>query len=127
MGCDIHGIFEVKLNGKWYTYDRVKQGRNYWLFGKLAGVRGGGSIFEPKGIPDDISEVTSKELEDWDCDSHTHTWFTKDEMQAILEDVKRESNGLEDIFNYQILWQFFVFEEEVQKYEDGRCLIWFDS
>ena len=57
MGCDIHSFVEYHTAGAreaWYfgTFDI---GRNYVLFGLLAGVRCGGCLFQPRGLPDDMS------------------------------------------------------------------------
>jgi hypothetical protein len=61
MGCDIHAYLDVveaepdpKTNYKGYTSTfagRIDLGRNYELFGLLAGVRGGPALYQPRGIP----------------------------------------------------------------------------
>lgn len=62
MGCDIHGYIEYK---RWPTLDTpycLFSGRlgdrDYSMFGLLAGVRQDGCMFEPRGIPKDISRTT---------------------------------------------------------------------
>jgi len=70
MGCDIHGMFQAKKDGKWRdipsTWD---QDRHYFLFSWLAGVRNGHGfagvptytpitpISEPRGLPEDFELV----------------------------------------------------------------------
>jgi len=112
MGCDIHVYLEKKtvINNisKWinidywqlnpyydgidkheqqYEHVSVFRGRNYELFNILAGVRGGGDgmIDSPRGLPEDVSEVTKKESEKWDSDGHSHSHFTLLELRAFLE------------------------------------------
>ena len=108
MGCDIHVYLERKrnINGveKWVNIDYFKKnpyydgvdkyetelehvpvysGRNYGLFSVLADVRNYGDvtpISEPKGVPGDMSDVTRKEYEYWECDGHSHSYFTLKEL-----------------------------------------------
>lgn len=108
MGCDIHFYVEKKVKGKWvaadkYTKDedgnlnvdyddRFYAGRNYNLFAILANVRngigfagcktGGGfiPISEPKGLPEDVSQKVKDISDGWDCDGHSHSWFTVKEL-----------------------------------------------
>lgn len=59
MGCDIHMYVEYKRKDSDYFSDfggRINPGRNYWMFGILAGVRSdANNLFPPKGIPDDLA------------------------------------------------------------------------
>jgi len=59
MGCDIHMWVErLESDGLWHLVPDAKvfKGRNYRLFGWLAGVRGDGPpIAEPRGWPSDMS------------------------------------------------------------------------
>jgi len=69
-------------------------GRNYNLFAILADVRNGrgfagvktgegfNPISEPKGIPEDVSEMVEKLARQWDCDRHSHSYFTVEELLA---------------------------------------------
>lgn len=60
MGCDIHMYVEYRPNKTWGSdswqsfNDRMNPGRDYHLFGLLAGVRGGTAIIEPRGLPSDL-------------------------------------------------------------------------
>lgn len=59
MGCDIHMYVEyrAKDSGHWYTFgQKINPGRNYRLFGLLAGVRSGEEpMFQPRGMPEDAA------------------------------------------------------------------------
>lgn len=61
MGCDIHGYIEyekfVMQDGTVYRscIGQNLGDRDYSMFGFLAGVRRDGCIFEPRGIPDNLS------------------------------------------------------------------------
>jgi hypothetical protein len=62
MGCDIHPHIEFHRGtddqGKelWWEFCEPYLGRNYNLFGLMAGVRGfQKAIFEPRGVPENIS------------------------------------------------------------------------
>ena len=108
MGCDIHINCEIKTSdGYWencdfFTIDptykslkgdperppkwlikQVDVGRNYALFGVLAGVRDRSHpmISEPRGIPDNISKQTKKRYlreSEWGC--HSYSWLTLKEL-----------------------------------------------
>lgn len=109
MGCDIHLYTEVlktvydkktwvncdrwKLNPYYgledeenqYEIDYLYHDRNYALFAVLADVRNYGGtphICEPKGLPEDVSTVVKAESDRWDCDGHSHSWFTLAELIA---------------------------------------------
>jgi hypothetical protein len=121
MGCDIHLFTEIKKSinsqDKWVNADNWRynpyyqegndegermlnieslySGRNYTLFGILAGVRDNSndSIDDPRGLPEDVSEVTKKESDRWDGDGHSHSWLTLKELkeyQGLHPVVKRE-------------------------------------
>jgi hypothetical protein len=121
MGCDIHLFTEIKKSinsqDKWVNADNwrynpyyqegnddgermlsvesIYSGRNYELFGILAGVRdhSNDSIDDPRGLPEDVSEVTKKESDRWDGDGHSHSWLTLKELkeyQGLHPVVKRE-------------------------------------
>ena len=71
--------------------------RNYELFSVLANVRNGASMWEtmagigdkavslpyisePKGIPEDCCIHTKEYIDIWDCDGHSHSYFTIKEL-----------------------------------------------
>ena len=51
MGCDIHPHIEYRAVGEehWYCFAEPTIGRDYDLFGLLAGVRGGPPLYQPRG------------------------------------------------------------------------------
>jgi hypothetical protein len=57
MGCDIHGYVEERSGDSWWLFSgRLSLGRDYRMFGLLAGVREGGPpIVAPRGFPLDAS------------------------------------------------------------------------
>jgi hypothetical protein len=114
MGADIHIFTEryishVKGDEKWVNIDHwtynpwykegkddermldhisIYDGRDYELFGILANVRytpDEGPISEPRGLPDDVSNVTKKESDIWGEDGHSHTYFTLRELKDYIE------------------------------------------
>lgn len=111
MGADIH-LFSEKyktVNGvqKWVNADYWKinpyfgiddyepelelvsiyRNRNYNLFNVLAEVRGNGpSISQPRGLPDDVSDIVKKESDRWDGDGHSHSYFTLAELKKYYKE-----------------------------------------
>lgn len=64
-------------------------GRNYVLFGALAGVRvDDNQIWEERGFPDDASDHVREDYEGWDVDAHTPSWQTLDELLSVDWDKK---------------------------------------
>ena len=103
MGCDIHGRVQVKRwkgQEKWSDFGEIPRGRNYALFGNLAGVRayyvdGLKTISEPRGYPSDFTfdenddhEIHHFSATDVPCTQlywmgdHSHSWLSLDEMLA---------------------------------------------
>ena len=74
------GSWHVPWNSEYYS------GRNYYLFSILADVRNGGSV-EPidydRGIPDDASSGYRYMCDQWDCDAHSHSYFTLEELLNV--------------------------------------------
>lgn len=121
MGTDIHITVEVKNeHGVWedktlclspyneegetyltnYLDERhpCDPGRNYWLFGFLAeGVRGNPNLptmGEPRGVPDDASEMYRAWVDQNDGDGHSHSWFTIKELMAVDWNQKITHEGI---------------------------------
>ena len=71
MGCDIHCYIDYQSpykDGSPYNFcGRISLGRNYWLFGLLAGVRidpkelGTKLLYPPRGIPEKLSYQVESE------------------------------------------------------------------
>ena len=65
MGCDIHCYIEYKSpdTDGWSDFGRINPGRNYDLFGKLAGVRRieVTPVVEPRGLPEDVAYAASSD------------------------------------------------------------------
>jgi hypothetical protein len=99
MGCDIHGVLQVKYvytdrksprwdKIPWYTLGTIESGRNYALFAALAGVCNYHSITpisEPRGFPEDYDPRIPSKLFDilgeYEGD-HSFSWLT---LKEILE------------------------------------------
>jgi len=123
MGCDIHMSIEVLMewNGiyKWLNadhyelsmYDQHAGGiqydpidiydkRDYDLFAMLANVRNYNNlvpIMEPRGKPSDLSWITSKRIEDYGSDGHSHSYFTLKELKEHA--TGKEYGGMNDLIN----------------------------
>jgi len=78
MGCDIHLYIEYKNGDQWSNFGRrINPGRNYSLFGSLAGVRCESDHITPRGVPDDIGYSA---FDDWSIYvSDTQTEDTRSE------------------------------------------------
>lgn len=149
MGADIHAYIERynKETNQWESLSLYKKnpnnayepvlvydGRNYELFGLLAGVRGGfhlfgggyGYIVEPRGIPNDLSVYVQDKWESGKDEDgrqwwHTPTWYDLCELETyayLLSDfnktIKRKNETIR------------LLEEEIEKLnrqgdEDENC------
>ena len=156
MGCDIHPHIEVKINGFWQHHSCPHFKRDYRLFAKLANVRNDGSIKPialPRGLPKDISEVTTIEAKFWGRDGHSHSWINAEEIrEAYLFHVKPSDDVLDGMtaeqqreYHWELLrtgmeWGYLCgmgFEAFCKhdvhsscfppQYEDLRMVFWFDN
>ncbi len=94
MGCDIHMYLEYKNKTQekatWRGWPRINPGRDYLLFGKLAGVRySDHQMFAKRGMPSDIG---------WMVLSDAYLYITEEETDAdgscTLEQAKRWGNPI---------------------------------
>jgi hypothetical protein len=60
------------------------RGRDYEFFTSIAGVRSYNEdhkiIWQPRGVPDDVSPLVKKEIDYYDCDGHSHSWQMLSEL-----------------------------------------------
>lgn len=97
-------------------------GRNYYLFSILAGVRGDDEPIDyPRGIPEDCSSGYSYVTNQWDGDGHSHSYFTLKELLEV------------DWNSYQTeyLSEFMETIEKMKSIDDDpekvRCVFFFDN
>lgn len=136
MGCDIHAYIEVKIGGRWVCHSQPRIKRAYGIFGKLAGVRDcGPAIIEPRGFPEDASEIVRIEYEYDDVDAHTAGWLTANELQKFI-DWLIETEGHEFASDWQHEQLGYVTGNSPQyipgrgypeRYEAMRLVFWFDN
>lgn len=139
MGCDIHPHFEVKIKGEWKYYGQGNSERNYLIFSKLAGVRDYDNttdkIDDPRGLPDDVTEMTKIHSDVYASDGHSHSWISSEEYVEVIQfmqDYCRE-NKYEYEFDYVYLFEnsFYDFHKErgilPEFVEDFRMVFWFDN
>lgn len=98
MGCDIHLHTEIKRNGIWQHHSEAKIERNYPLFAKMANVRNGYKIVpisNPKGFPEDATELTKLHSEKYGCDGHSHSWLSAAEISELHRWIMNEARPKE--------------------------------
>ena len=156
MGCDIHIYTEVKIKDKWtcvdpmrlYDYEQdsyvrsiyitkrqIYEGRNYYLFGALAGVRcyGGPDLIDsPRGIPLDVSDVI-QEISDFELE-HTPCWLSLSDLKQYkwYKQNKCYKDALRYFFSRRIKNSTVNKLTRLQKKykvtsEEIRVVFWFDS
>jgi hypothetical protein len=61
--------------------------RNNGLYGLMAGVRGVITLFEPRGLPDDVPDTVAWALRDGPGaeEDFAHSWLTTDEVREVWE------------------------------------------
>jgi hypothetical protein len=92
-------------------YDKTwwdAKSRNYELFAKLAGVRGDGP--EPKGVPDDASDLSVFAVSTYGEDGHSHSWCdAKEFVAAYVETLPAnhhmQKQWLSDLLESQNAWK----------------------
>jgi hypothetical protein len=102
---------------------RFYGGRNYYLFGILAGVRYDRiePISEPRGVPNDISEAYKEQLNQWEGDAHSKSYLTLKELLDV-DWSKYETEYISDF-----LTTIERMKEVDPDPEKVRCLFFFDN
>jgi len=93
MGCDIHGVFEVNVKGKWWAFDHINNNRRYAWFGILSGVRYDGPFcdsqrWDPRDNKDNASVAWLSICTDWGPDLHSHSLVTMDALEQANEAMR---------------------------------------
>lgn len=140
MGCDIHEYREKKVNGEWITADTWETeedgymtndcpylGRNYTLFGFLAGVRIEVSegLGEPKGLPDDVSTEVKQASDYWGSDGHSHSWVLVSDIKEHLAKLLIEPTEASEYYEGGLRSIVEMFKDIDG--EDHRFVFWFDN
>jgi hypothetical protein len=145
MGADIHAHVEIKVDGEWHYYGQLMIDRDYALFAKMAGVRNTYNKIQPmfplRGLPEDISFLTSLHRQDWGVDGHSDSWISSDEYQELskwyreeyegritsIHGIQRESWPVLYLFGNSFRY-FKKFKEDYPDFvEDFRVVFWFDN
>jgi hypothetical protein len=95
-----------------FTIQSMYIGRNYYLFGILAGVRNGliTPIAEPKGLPKDVSKPIKELSERWNGDGHSHTWLSLKELLDYNWTESEETEGYVNGYVYN-KWNYWLREQ----------------
>lgn len=74
-----------KCENGWANFRQVNAtGRDYYLFGELANVRGT-SEREALGLPSDISPELAQAAENYGADGHSHSYISLEDFKCIVE------------------------------------------
>lgn len=140
MGCDIHCYSEILFDNQWkqigplaikynssenfLTYGNTYVGRNYQLFGLLAGVRSHVNPILPiRDLPNNLSEEIKDEAKKWEGDAHTHHFYYLDELVESKEMFKKISREfISTIENLEFICDKFKISQS-----DVRIVFWFDN
>ena len=128
MGCDIHAFIEEKYLHK-DTYRCVAKlflNRDYYLFALLAGVRYKKDfpctpMYEPKGIPCDLSYQVNYDYEKWKDDAHSSSVLSLDEVSALAA-----SMVFEDRLDEHTKHEVRILAEMMEGLNKPRLVFWFD-
>ncbi len=153
MGCDIHSFAEKKnAQGQWEVIPDFEpfEDRNYALFGWLADVRnysGLTPIAERRGIPEDASFEVKDDYEAWDCDAHSASWLSIEELLAFDYDASCEDRrvtrqtsygwdggctcepgeGRQTTYREMFGQDFFNDLDKLKELGAERIIFWFDN
>jgi hypothetical protein len=90
--------------GEALHFNEYYQGRNYELFGTIAGVRSGpleGHTIEDRGTPEDASPEYKKEAVG--PDFHSHGYYTLEELQAFPKKAWKHTSFRETLLRMAAL------------------------
>jgi hypothetical protein len=110
--------------------DQPYHGRNYRLFGALAGVRDSSMDWISdidRGLPDDVSEEILGLSNDWDSDGHSHNYLYLNEILDShyyrMTDNELDEIGLGTYFFRTVVDTLL----ELGDSKDIRIVFWFDN
>ena len=96
MGCDIHLHVEAKIHGEWQHWREPRVARCYALFAMMADVRNDADeyrpISQPRGLPNDASDITKADYNSWSGDAHSASWLDSVEVAELCH--RAEAVGL---------------------------------
>lgn len=156
MGCDIHCYVEKKSkDGHWniiagfisdYCYYNVDEyfssprfrnakspidSRSYALFTWLADVRrveGVTPLSLPRGLPEDVDEVTYNISDSYGYDGHSHSWLTLKEMYEGLPLFKKEMSEIDrSTESIEKSMEQLSARSDEPDLSDIRIVFWFDN
>jgi hypothetical protein len=78
--------------------------RDYGLFGLLANVRSSGPR-DPRGLPEDVSDMIKAAADKWDSDGHSHSFMTLEEFKNVLLEEAKYPVSTSDVAFYE--WEDF--------------------
>lgn len=140
MGCDIHIYSESLIEEKWVLQEKLEDvnkghpefpephydtinadnlfiGRNYFLFGILAGVRSWDEgDFEVKGLPKDSSKELNILYKQWRGNAHTPSYITLEELKEWLG--REQYEGRKEVIEANITWWI----KELKKVNVGNVI-----
>lgn len=107
---------ERKENDEYWNRHTWDPGRNYMLFGILAGVRNRSvtPISEPRGIPKDACKKIKNEKKRWGGDGHSHSYFTAAELLKAKDSTC-------------LMTGFFDIKDYLSYKETGQPEQWYDK
>ncbi len=114
-----------------YPYtDQPYGGRNYDLFGALAGVRNDNMELiadMDRGLPDDVSEEICNISDEWGMDAHSHNYLYLDEILNSsyykMSDSELDNMGLGTYFFRDVVDALLYLGDP----KDIRIVFWFDN
>lgn len=180
MGCDIHCMVEYRDvyaggDGKWHaieiknpyrvyhipdndgnmveydSYIEPYDGRDYQLFGILAGVRSDEypQMDDARGLPPDVSDEVRAKFDEYSDDYHTPSWYTLNELESwynnkenfhsvdykdeafkpYLRRIKKEDKDMRERFK-SFMWGVDFMASLAEYYvapQNVRVVFWFDN
>lgn len=137
MGASIHMHIEVKKNGRWLHYSAPAINRDQTFFGMVAGLDTGiEPVVPPKGLPDDLSEVTlfCLEQDKENYKIHHATWLGTNELFDLQDALKAYHEPLgHGPLVYDLEYAYFNTYingnsiAQHQGWDDVRLVAWFDN
>ena len=99
MGCDIHGVWEVRVpDGRWFAFRSISDNRSYSWFGIMSGVRGEGprcdsecwNPTEAEPGAEIVSDYWREICTRWGRGFHSHTVASVDTVRAANDEYCAE-------------------------------------
>lgn len=134
MGCNIHGVVEVKEKDAWRWLCEIPWNRDCLFYAQIAGVRnhwGLEPISSPRGMPDDVDDTTRHDYEYFmeHTGGHDLSYLTANEVWGQVKNMITDNDSkVWELIPIWKAWRYFIGHlGNCYGMDNVRMVFWFDN